>query len=53
MSDKDSMADSADEHTNAKPGIGRRNLILGLILAAAALTMYASIFLRLSVNPLG
>ena len=29
-----------------------RNLVLGLILALAALGMYGSIFWRLSVNPL-
>lgn len=30
----------------------RRNIVLGLILAAASLTMYVSIFFRLSYNPL-
>jgi preprotein translocase subunit SecF len=30
----------------------RRNLILGILLAAAALSMYVSIFFRLSVDPL-
>lgn len=29
-----------------------RNIVLGLILAVASLGMYASIFWRLSVNPL-
>jgi hypothetical protein len=53
MSDNDSMTDGADKNPNTKAGMGRRNLILGLILAAASLIMYASIFWRLSVNPLG
>lgn len=30
----------------------RRNIVLGLLLAAASLTMYVSIFFRLSYNPL-
>lgn len=34
------------------PGNKRRNLILAVVLALGALTMYASIFLRLSENPL-
>ena len=53
MSDNDSMTDGADKNTTQKSGMGRRNLLLGLILAAASLIMYASIFWRLSVNPLG
>lgn len=31
----------------------KRNFLLAIILAGAALAMYASIFFRLSVNPLG
>lgn len=34
------------------PAKRRRNLLLGLILAASALGMYASIFFRLAYNPL-
>ena len=53
MSDNDSMTDDAAKSTGSKSGMSRRNLILGLILAAASLIMYASIFWRLSINPLG
>lgn len=33
-------------------GNKRRNFVLAIVLAAFALAMYASIFLRLSENPL-
>jgi len=41
-----------DEQTAKSSSSRTRNVMLGLILAAAALGMYASIFWRLSVNPL-
>lgn len=41
-----------DEQAEKSSSRRTRNLLLGLILAAAALGMYASIFWRLSVNPL-
>lgn len=44
--------DSASTNSAMTPAKRRRNLILGILLAAAALTMYASIFFRLSVDPL-
>lgn len=53
MSDNDSTAGDANQGHQAKGGSSRRNLVLGLILAAVALTMYVSIFFRLSYNPLG
>lgn len=42
----------ANGSTEVPSGRKRKNLILGLILAASALTMYVSIFLRLTGNPL-
>ena len=44
--------DNIEEQSQGTPSNKRRNLILGLILAVAALGMYASIFFRLSTNPL-
>lgn len=41
-----------DEQTAKSSSTRKRNILLGLILAAASLAMYASIFYRLSVNPL-
>lgn len=41
-----------EEPTEKSSSTRTRNIMLGLILAAAALGMYASIFWRLSVNPL-
>ncbi len=41
-----------DAEPEVRPGARRRNIILGVILACAAFFMYASIFLRLSGNPL-
>lgn len=42
----------SEMNTDPRPNRKLRNAILGIILAAAALTMYASIFVRLSENPL-
>jgi len=41
-----------DAETTPRPGARRRNIILGVVLACAAIAMYVSIFLRLSGNPL-
>lgn len=47
------MTESNDTpETNATPSKRRRNVILALVLAAASLAMYFSIFVRLTVNPL-
>lgn len=48
MSEKKNM----ENDTQVSPNRKRRNIILGLILAAASLLMYASIFLRLTEKPL-
>jgi flagellar basal body-associated protein FliL len=48
MSEKEDM----QNETEVSPARKRRNVILGVILAAAALAMYLSIFFRLSENPL-
>lgn len=42
-----------DEPTEKSPSTRTRNIMLGLILAAASLGMYASIFYRISTGPLG
>jgi len=41
-----------DAESTPRPGARRRNILLGVILACAAIAMYVSIFLRLSNNPL-
>lgn len=41
-----------EKDTRNAHGNKRRNVILAIVLAAAALAMYASIFLRLAENPL-
>ena len=47
------MSDQLPEDRSEKSTSTRtRNIMLGLILGAAALAMYASIFYRLTVNPL-
>jgi hypothetical protein len=48
MSDQD----KPENDTQHPHGNKRRNLVLAIVLAAFALAMYASIFLRLSENPL-
>lgn len=48
------MNDKIDDDQEALQNTKRkRNIMLALILAAAVLVMYVSIFYRLSVNPLG
>ncbi|MEQ8321996.1 MAG: hypothetical protein RH946_17165 [Rhodospirillales bacterium] len=42
----------SEMNSGPRPNRKLRNAILGIILAAAALMMYASIFVRLSENPL-
>ncbi|MDA8637205.1 hypothetical protein N9L49_01150 [Rhodospirillales bacterium] len=46
------MNEKINDEPSVKSSSRKRNIILGLILAAASLGMYASIFWRLSVNPL-
>lgn len=48
------MSDSGttEQQHDTRPSTRKRNIILALILAAAVLVMYVSIFYRLSVNPL-
>ena len=41
-----------DTQVSAAQSRKKRNIILGLVLALAALVMYGSIFLRLSAVPL-
>lgn len=56
MTDTDAIAPTTltdDAPAAAKRGAKRRrNIALAIVLAFGALTMYASIFYRLSVNPL-
>lgn len=47
-----SVKDDMENNTEVSPNSKRRNLILAVILAAASITMYVSIFFRLSENPL-
>ncbi len=47
-----SEQDHSENQTQHSQGNKRRNVILAVVLALGALTMYASIFLRLSENPL-
>lgn len=42
----------AENEPEISRGTKRRNVLLAIVLAAGALAMYASIFLRLSENPL-
>jgi len=44
--------DQAGNGSESSPNLKRRNVILGVVLAASAIIMYASIFFRLSGNPL-
>jgi len=48
MSEQNQNRNDTEISSNQK----RRNVILGLVLAAAAVIMYVSIFFRLSGNPL-
>lgn len=48
-----SNSSSTEQQSATSPNTRKRNIVLGLILAAAVLVMYVSIFYRLSVNPLG
>jgi len=47
-----SEQNTPENDTQNSHGNKRRNVILAIVLALGALTMYASIFLRLSENPL-
>lgn len=48
------MSDQIDNDSSVSTAAKRkRNIVLALILGAAVLVMYLSIFYRLSVNPLG
>ena len=55
MTDEKQKMTDTETITPTAPKSGsnrRRNILLAIILAAGAFTMYVSIFLRLSVSPL-
>lgn len=53
MSQDDLVEPKPSDKSSESRKLKRRNMILGLVIAACALFMYASIFVRLSINPLG